>query len=338
MPINNGKLRVKGLTTGGNGGGLTDFISVWDTNLGDGQPTITLPLGGVSSNYNFTVNWGDGTTDNVQGNGGLIAGFYSHTYALGGVYTITITGTIEGWSFNGGSDCQKLTSITNIGQLKLGNEGSYFYGCPNLTTIGGTFDLTGTTNMVGMFGECTLLTSVNGIESWNTSAVTNMGSMFNYTEAFNQDISGWDVSSVTNMGGMFAAALFNGDISLWNVSSVTDMSSMFQDATSFNGDISLWNVSSITTMSSMFTNATAFNQDISGWDISNVIFMDEFMNGKTTANYSYYDDLLNAWSLLTLPSDVIWDMGSIEYTSAGATARQDIIDNYGWTINDGGEI
>jgi hypothetical protein len=31
-------------------------------------------------------------------------------------------------------------------------------------------------------------------------------------------------------------------------------------------------------------------------------------------------------------------MGSIEYTSAGATARQDIIDNYSWIITDGGEI
>lgn len=29
-------------------------------------------------------------------------------------------------------------------------------------------------------------------------------------------------------------------------------------------------------------------------------------------------------------------MGSIEFTSAGATARQDIIDNYSWTITDGG--
>jgi hypothetical protein len=31
-------------------------------------------------------------------------------------------------------------------------------------------------------------------------------------------------------------------------------------------------------------------------------------------------------------------MGTIVYSNAGATARQDIIDNYSWTINDGGEI
>jgi hypothetical protein len=66
--------------------------------------------------------------------------------------------------------------------------------------------------------------------------------------------------------------------------------------------------------------------------------MDGFMAGKSTADYSYYDDLLNAWSALTLQNGVEWGMGSIEYTSAGATARQDIIDNYSWTITDGGEI
>jgi len=62
------------------------------------------------------------------------------------------------------------------------------------------------------------------------------------------------------------------------------------------------------------------------------------MYGKSTADYDYYDNLLNAWSLLTLQNEINWGMGSIEYTSAGATARQDIIDNYSWTITDGGEI
>ena len=343
MPINtNGKLRVKGLTTGGVVN-LTDFISVWDTNLGDGQPTIQLPLGG--SNYNFTVNWGDGTTDNVQGmivdELHVISGFYSHTYAEGGVKTITITGTIEGWSFAGGGDCEKITSITNVGPLKLGNEGGYFYGCSNLTTIGGIFDLTGTTNLVGMFNGCTSLTSVNGIGSWDVSSVTSMGSMFSDAIAFNQPLNSWDVSSVTSMYYMFAGATsFNGDIHGWDVSSVTDMTGMFSYATSFNQDISGWDVSAVSDMSDMFNGATAFNQDISGWDVSAVTAMNGFMAFKSTANYSYYDNLLNTWSLLTLQNiqdEVLnWDMGSIEYTSAGAAARASIISNYSWNIIDGG--
>jgi surface protein len=361
----------------------TDFISVWDTALGDGNPSIILPLV-ASGNYNFSVNWGDGNTDTITA---WNQAETTHTYATGGEYTLTITGTIEGWQFQGVGDFQKITSITDVGLLKLGNEGSYFTGCSNLTTIGGTFDLIGTTNLYYMFLDCSSLTSVNGIESWDVSAVTNMGGMFNNATAFDQDISGWDVSSVTDMNSMFNnATAFDQDISGWDVSSVTDMNymfygtifnqplnswntsavksmnSMFANATAFNQSLNSWNTSAVTDMSYMFygtifnqslnswnTSAVtdmsymfygtiAFNQDISSWDISNVIYLSSFMDGKSTADYDYYDDLLNAWSLLTLQNDVTWGMGSIEYTSAGATARQDIIDNYSWIITDGGEI
>ena len=279
------KLRVKGINTPRGGGNLTNFISVWDTTFGDGS--ITLPLV-ASGNYNFTVNWGDGNTDTITA---FDQAEKQHYYATAGIKTITITGTIEGWSFGAQieSSSNNLTSITNIGPLKLGNDGFYFSGCSNLTTIGGTFDLTGTTNMNGIFGYCSSLTSVNGIGSWDTSAVTNMTGMFIGASSFNQNIGGWDTGVVT-------------------------------------------------TMNSMLQDATAFDQDISGWDVSNVTSMNGFMDGKSTANYSYYDNLLNAWSLLTLQNGVTFGMGTIEYTTAGAAARASIISNYSWTITDGGEI
>jgi surface protein len=131
---------------------------------------------------------------------------------------------------------------------------------------------------------------------------------------------------------------FNQPLNSWNTSNVTDMNYMFGNATAFNGNISSWDVSSVTDMGGMFASATAFNQDISGWDVSSVTKMDDFMTGKTTADYSYYDNLLNAWSALTLQNGVNWGMGTIEYSAAGATVRQDIIDNYSWTITDGGEL
>ena len=314
---------------------VSEFISVWNTTLGDGNPTITLPLVD-SGNYNFSVNWGDGNTDTITA---WDQAEVTHTYATGGVKTITITGTIEGWSFNGGGDCPKLTSITNIGPLKLGNTGGYFNGCSNLTTIGGTFDLSGTTILGSMFAECSSLTSVNGIGSWDVSSVTNMNGMFNQATAFNQDISGWDTSAVTSMRGMFGnATAFNQPLNSWDVSAVTTMEGMFEGATAFNQPLNLWDVSAVTNMESMFNGATVFNQNISVWDISNVNNMSKFMDDKSTANYSYYDNLLNAWSQLTLQNGVTWDMGTIEYTGAGATARAFISDKNGfdWTIIDGG--
>jgi surface protein len=141
------------------------------------------------------------------------------------------------------------------------------------------------------------------------------------------------------MNGMFYnATSFNQPIGGWVVSSVTDMSGMFNNATSFNQDIGTWDVSSVYSMGSMFANATSFNQDISAWNVSSVNNFDSFMSGKTNLDYSStnYDNILNSWSILTLQPNITLDMGTIEYTSVGSTARQSIIDNYAWTINDGG--
>jgi len=112
------------------------------------------------------------------------------------------------------------------------------------------------------------------ISSWDTSNVTDMSSMFEFTESFNQDISAWDTSSVTDMTAMFEDALsFNQDIGAWDTSSVTNMSSMFDFAYLFNGDISAWDTSSVTDMNNMFNNASLFNQEIGAWDTSNVTDM-----------------------------------------------------------------
>jgi len=42
-----------------------------------------------------------------------------------------------------------------------------------------------------------------GLNSWVTSAATNMKSMFHYSRLFNSDITSWDVGSVTTFEAMF---------------------------------------------------------------------------------------------------------------------------------------
>ena len=48
-----------------------------------------------------------------------------------------------------------------------------------------------------------------------------MRMMFNIAKNFNQDIGGWNTSAVIDMGGMFQdACKFNQDISGWDTSSI----------------------------------------------------------------------------------------------------------------------
>ncbi|MFY4691393.1 BspA family leucine-rich repeat surface protein [Campylobacter jejuni] len=70
----------------------------------------------------------------------------------------------------------------------------------------------------------------SGIETWDTSNVENMFSMFEGCKTFNQDISGWDVSNVENMAYMFSdCKTFNQDISSWEVSKIEYTYNMFEN-------------------------------------------------------------------------------------------------------------
>ncbi len=60
------------------------------------------------------------------------------------------------------------------------------------------------------------------ISDWDTSAVTDMSSLFEDQTGFNDNISHWDVSSVTTMAFMFVeASAFNQSLNLWDVSKVS---------------------------------------------------------------------------------------------------------------------
>ena len=124
-----------------------------------------------------------------------------------------------------------------------------------------------------------------GIETWDTSKVTNMSGMFQGAESFNQPIGNWNVSNVTDMPWMFwGAEKFNQPIGNWDVSSVTDMYQMFAYTKRFNQDISRWDTSNVTDMSYMFYHAEAFNQPISSWDVSNVKYMGCMFEGAEKFN------------------------------------------------------
>lgn len=252
------------------------FVTVWKTdNLGDSSDNqISLPLVN-NGDYDFTVNWGDGTTDHITA---WNQAQRTHTYAIAGTYTITISGIIEGWSFFTDweaeiwGDGKKLLNIQQWGSFAFGNTFCQFTYCENLIISATDVpDLTHTESLYAAFSGCSAITEIPNINQWDTSSIINMSGMFVGANNFNQDISSWNTSSVTNMSGMFhRATSFNQDISSWDTSSVVNMYSMFRDASSFNQDISSWDTGSVTTMYSMFQGAVSFNHNISSWNTSSV--------------------------------------------------------------------
>ncbi len=295
---------------------LTPFISTWTTSLsGTSNSTqITLPLE-ASGNYNFAVNWGDSSSDNItEYNDSAV----THDYSSSSTYTVTITGTIEGWRFNNGGDKSKIIGLSQWGPLKLGNNTGYFYGAINLD-INATdiLNLEGTTNLYEAFRSADDLITVPSMNDWDTSEVTNMSGMFSYTNKFNQNISGWNTSKVTDMSNMFNRAYefnhtlnnwdtskvtnmsnmfnymqyFNHELNNWDTSNVTDMSSMFKDISDFNQNISGWNTSKVTNMNSMFEYAVQFNQNLTNWDTSSVTNMKSMFEDA-----SYFNGNLSGWN------------------------------------------
>ncbi|WP_289031615.1 BspA family leucine-rich repeat surface protein [uncultured Paraglaciecola sp.] len=223
----------------------------------------------------------------------------------------------------------------------------------------GEWDVSSVTDMSGMF----LFASVfnQDIGNWDVSSVTDMQGMFQFASVFNQDIGNWDVSQVTKMSNMFHfSSDFNGDVTSWDVSNVSSMSAMFFGAASFNQAIGDWDVSNVTTMRNMFGRAFDFNQYLGDWDVSNVTNMFEMFRETDAFNQNLggwdisnttnvtnmftdaamstenYDEILLGWSQLTsLPVDLVFTINST-YSAAAEDARQAIIDNFNWTINDNG--
>jgi surface protein len=292
--------------------GSNPFVSVWNTTNTSGGSSasnqIQLPLvnGGT---YNFIVDWGDGNQDTITS---WNQAETLHTYTTSGTYSISLTGTIDGFVFGATGDILKILSISNFGNIIFGDSLlGIFSGCTNLSlsSVTDTPDLSTMTRVDNMFEDCTF-SSINNLQNWDVSTIVEFESMFRNCVNFNQDISSWNltsanslvrmflgassfnsplntwnVSNVTTMNNMFgSASTFNQSLNSWDVSNVTDMTNMFRFASDFNGNISSWNVSNVTNMSSMFEQCLVFNQNIGSWNVSNVTTMNAMFNGALLFN------------------------------------------------------
>jgi surface protein len=170
----------------------------------------------------------------------------------------------------------------------------------------------------------------------------------------NEIFDGNNVKSITSIGNWLTGRTsfnslfynntnFNSDISGWDTSNITDMYRMFRGATAFDQDIGGWDTGGVANFREMFRSASSFDQDISSWDFTGCNgrndLRDFFRNAQLST--SNYNALLVRWrnqidNMNFNGQDMLVNMGSSRRSGTGASARSYLINEYDWTISDGG--
>lgn len=288
---------------------------VFDTTLGDpNTKTIVVPILGLDGAVpNVTINWGDGTSQNVSG----AVGYVSHTYATHNRYVVQISGLMQLLSYAQNivfvGVREKLIKCLSFGNIGLKSLHSAFWNC----------------------------TSCNEAPKTLPSTVNNLTFTFFGCNQFNQSLNNWNTANVTRTYGTFQnCSQFNGAINNWNTGNVTNMTSMFQNCTAFNQDIGNWDMRKATDIRFMLYNADSFSKNLGAWNLSGLAFassLSSFMEraiGLTTADY---DATLIGWNnnKATWRTDLVPHFGGSKYSAAAEAARAGLV-AHGWTITDGG--
>ena len=179
------------------------------------------------------------------------------------------------------SNLNKLESITGINLLNMDDcedISALFKGDVKLSSIGGidSFDTRNVINMSRMFEMCTSLNRLT-LNNLDTSSCTDMSYMFSHCLNLTTpgSLRNWDMSECDNTSHMFynCVKLRNlGTMATWDTSNVKDMSSMFENCPALitTGDISGWNVGNVESFKAMFRLSSSMRNigNIGLWNIS----------------------------------------------------------------------
>ena len=221
-----------------------------------------------------------------------------------------------------GDDANKINlteiiGLKNFNTSKVTTMRAMFNNCVELTSLDlSSFDTSNVTDMTYMFCGGTSnkmsLTEIKGLENFNTSKVTSMGSMFyNCVNLTNLNLSSFNTSNVTYMRVMFynCENLTSIDLSNFDTSNVTNMRSMFSGCTNLaRVDLSSFNTSKVTTMRAMFNNCKNLTElDLSGFDTSNVTDMAFMFYGTTNMKNIYVS---SKWTMANVTTNSSMYSGS----------------------------
>lgn len=351
-------IRIGGSRTSNRISYFDAFVSTWKTdNTGTSDDNqITLPLISTGT-YDFDVEWGDGSIDHITAYNQVLDGEDSavtHTYSEAGTYTVEINSTIKGWQFNNDGDEQKITDISQWGNLIIGtDENYYFYGCSSLdVSATDVLDISGMTRLLSLFRGCSSLTTLN-VSTWDMSNITTLYHAFQKCyDLTTLDVSHWDISNVTSLSNAFREChdLTTLDVSNWDVGNVTTLHDSFVNCQSLTTlDVSNWDVSNVESMKYAFYGCDSMTVEQMGavkdWDIESLEDATGFMGSSPNSmSIPDYSELLIRWEDQTHQDDVVISFNAAIYdpdftldgfAKTAAEARTALVDD-GWTITDGG--
>ena len=197
------------------------------------------------------------------------------------------------------SGCSSLTTIKGVENL-IGPKvqiGDYiFYKCSSLTEI----DMSGWDNRIYdmrcMFGKCSNLTKIIGVEKLVTKYNGYIMDIFyNCSSLTEIDVSGWDVSNIVYGYSVFTgcSSLTELDLSNWDISKFNSLREMFNDCTNLRNVFMLnWNSSNCTSTYRAFYNCKNIKLlDFSNWDFKLVTNMHGMIDGCTSLETIIFNNI-----------------------------------------------
>ena len=191
---------------------------------------------------------------------------------------------------------KKLNNISELGRFDTSNTKNMWYmfrGTISLTSLEGleNWNTSNVTTMYGIFMNIPLV-SAEPLRNWNTSSLTDMSSMFLLTKLISvEPLRNWDTSNVTSLMQTFMYTDIDDlePLKDWNTSQIKSLFSTFAGTkiTSLE-PLRNWNTSNVTTVDQLFVSTKITNLDpLKDWDTSNLKSMSRtFQDIKTLTDIS----------------------------------------------------
>ncbi len=236
---------------------------------------------------------------------------------------------------------------------------SVFVGCSAFNQPLGNWDTSRVAVFNGMFNNASSFNQQIG--GWNTSRATNTGAMFSSATSFRQTIHGWSMSRVNAAFQMFVNSGYNQDVSNWDIRRVVSFALTFAQqwgADNYSAALIAW--AALPDEDLEVLPALAFSSQGSNTRVtvsSHGAAVGSRIRIGGTTNYNGDYDVLAVPSTNTIDiaipfvtnetgtmairrtRNVILNPGSqVKYLPEAASARDTLINTYGWVITDGGQV